>query len=174
MVNGRPCKPNVAPDDGAIAAEVLAPDRLAHHRHHPPVVSDRVIVRRQRAADERPRAEHVEIAAADEVGLQPRGAVSPLERQAVAGRPWRDGGERSRFPLQLGELRIGQLEIGVAFGTAESAVDERQPIRLRIGQRPQDQRIDDGEDRGVGADAESERQDRQQREAGARPSRRIA
>jgi hypothetical protein len=45
-------------------------------------------------------------------------------------------------------------------------VDERQSIRLRIWQRPKDQGVDDGEDCRVGADPESERQDRQHREAG--------
>ena len=67
--------------------------------------------------------------------------------------------------LELEELRRRDPEL-IESHLRKLARDVDQPIRLRIAERPQDDGVDHREDRGVRADAERERQDRDDREAG--------
>ena len=64
------------------------------------------------------------------------------------------------------DVRIRQLKSHRAFGARHRAVDEQQAVGFFIGQRPQQQAVDDAEDRSVGPDPERQRDDRNQRKAG--------
>jgi len=59
---------------------------------------------------------------------------------------------------------LGYDHAGGCGAIRHEQVDHHQLVRLREGQRLQQQCVDEGEDRGVGADAEGERDDRDQGE----------
>jgi hypothetical protein len=84
----------------------------------------------------------------------------PLERGAL-GLPVHPVGRRHRHMTAGRPDRLARLD-------AQRFVDHHEAVAPRIRQRPQQQLIDDGKDRGVAADAEREREDDGNREAGTR------
>ena len=76
-----------------------------------------------------------------------------------------DRGERLVQLAELEELRRRDPELVEAHGR-EAAGQEHQLLGLRVGQRAQQHAVDDREDRGVGADAQGQREDRDQGEPG--------
>ena len=101
------------------------------------------------------------------------GDTNPLEIFRIA--PAGEGESRKRLRGELGETLLLITPGGVArpgnVGPIESAFGERTPgahelLRLRVGKRPEEERVDGGEENGVGADAEGQRHHRQNREAG--------
>ena len=67
--------------------------------------------------------------------------------------------ERSLPRAQVDEVPDGDELLGDA-GPAVAVLEPHQPIRLGIGQRPEERRVDHREHGDVGADAERQRQDR--------------
>src|SRR4029434_6170457 len=86
-----------------------------------------------------------------------RGA-SPSERELpeAAALIHRHALERLRIPLPVVELAWGELEESTARRPGE---DPHQPLRLLERQRTQQDRVDDGKDRGVSADAKRQHAD---------------
>ena len=97
---------------------------------------------------------------------QSRRFTRASQGRRAAGRPCRDAFERSVVALPIEPGRRRDRVVTVA---APRLVHHDQVFAVGIRQRPQQQLIDDGEDRGVGADAEREREDDGKREAGAAP-----
>ena len=60
------------------------------------------------------------------------------------------------------------VDLGVRVA-ARRLFDHHELVAVRVGQRPQQELIDDGEDSGVAADAEGQRQDHSERKARAAP-----
>ncbi len=89
----------------------------------------------------------------------------PVARRQVQlpGRERPDARERAVPLRELEVLGRGNPELIESQGR-KAAGDEHQPLRLGVAQRSEDHAVDDGEDRGVGADAQRERQDRDQGE----------
>jgi hypothetical protein len=69
--------------------------------------------------------------------------------------------------LPVGNVRCGEGLSSLLSGKAARAVDEDERCGLVVGQRPLQDAVDDAEDRRRGADAETERERRQSREARA-------
>ena len=126
-----------------------------------------ILCAREVAADGRRDAERRQIAGADDFAAQPFGF-------AVAGKaPLTAREERvlrehllliaEDFVLGIRPHHLAKDARGCGAIRHEQ-VDHHQIVRLREGQRLQQQRVDEGEDRGVGADAEGERDDRDQGE----------
>jgi hypothetical protein len=65
------------------------------------------------------------------------------------------------LPIEI----IGQRD-GVILARPGRFVQDHDPVRVWIRKRPQQNRVDDAEDRGVRADPERKRQDRNQSEPG--------
>ena len=72
--------------------------------------------------------------------------------------------ERSLPRAQIDEIPDGDELLGDA-GPAVAVLEEHQPIRVGIGQRPEQRRVDHREDGDVGADAERQREDGGERES---------
>ena len=76
-----------------------------------------------------------------------------------------DSGERAIALAELEELRRRHPEL-VEAHARELARDEHELLGVRIAERSQDDAVDDAEDRGVGADAQREREHGDERESG--------
>ncbi len=83
----------------------------------------------------------------------------------LAGRERAHRGERLVQLAELEELRRRDPELVEAHGR-EAAGQEHQLPGLRVRERAQQDAVDDREDRGVGADAQGQREDRDQGEPG--------
>ena len=162
MVCGAPSSTIDWPTTVGIASEPPLPQTVTeHHFRLDPV---QIAVGRERATDERWRAEH---------GKKIRGRVvrENLDRFAAAGHgratvmPSCHVGERAALATPLVEIARGDTCTG-----RQAQHDD--PLRLREAQRAEQDRIDDGEHRGAGADAERQRGDGRDGKAGARRRRR--
>ena len=100
----------------------------------------------------------------DRLHTQPGRFTGASQGRRASGRPCRDAFERAvvALPIEPGRRRDRVMAVAVP-----RFVHHHQVFALGIRQRPQQQLIDDGEDRRVGADAERERQDDGDREARA-------
>ncbi len=133
-----------------------------------------LLLRSERAADDRLLAERREDARGDLAPVDTlrlaRGAARALSaaqdevRPVVAHQRLEDA---VLVPHVL-EVRDGEAHLRHLLGPLGQ---EHQPLRLRVGQRPQQDGVDHAEDRGVGADPERERRDRDEREARRLPER---
>jgi hypothetical protein len=152
---------DLAPDDAGIGIEPRPPQRLAQHDDMRPL--DVVFVGERPAGDRRD-PEHVEYSRGDPLPRHRFGvAVRAGHDHAADG--WREAGnllERPapRVPVEHVERR--HVAGGVLRGPLPQG-DES--IGLTEGQRPEQGRIDEREDRAVGADAERQGQRGDQREA---------
>src|SRR5204862_5551365 len=89
----------------------------------------------------------------------------PLAKDRIAPAAERAEGHERLLPgAQIDEVADRDELLGDA-GAAIAMLELDEPVRLRIGQRPQQRRVDHREDRDVGADAERQREDRGEREA---------
>ncbi len=150
-------------DNVGVAAELGAPVGVAQHQDR--LGAAHVVRRHERAADHRLDAEQIEEvrrhhAGVDAIGLA---AVDQIEvHLVVLDQAVEDVGGA----LAVVEV-LGDGHAGVAPpGQRRRLLDHHQPVAVLIGQRLQQHAVDDAEDGGVGADAEAERQHRQQRVAG--------
>ncbi len=148
-----------AADDRAVAVEAPLPERVAEDGRFRR--ARRVVARLQRAAGDRPYAEHVEEPIGDRRRRQALGlgAAGQRRRARVVNR---DG---VRGPVLLApreEVGVGQRE-DPAFLAHDAHLHEAIGVPER--ERSQQHGVDDREDRGRRADAERERQNRDGREA---------
>ena len=146
----------VAQDDDAIAARVL-------------------FVRQERAAEHRPDAEHLEEARGDAQARRPA-RLRRAGEVVAACRPSRTArGCRTTAALEPVAVVRHRDDVDVAPGSVRgpSTSSPAAPASGN-GSRLQQRRVDDAEHRRVGADAEGQREDGDEREAGRRRSVRIA
>ena len=100
---------------------------------------------------------------ADALGIAAAGQVDALRAQG------RQLLERGRAGDEIGDVagrRRQAVEAGPPLHLGAELPRHDQPIGLRERQRPHQHRVDDAENRGVGADAEGERHERNEGEPG--------
>ena len=164
-VNGSRSSTSEAADDARVRREAVAPQLVGQHDDARRATA--VLLLAERAAECRRHTEHVEEAPRDEPAHE-------LDRLATAAE--RPGLVRARHAghvlegrvggAPVAERRIGHLDERLP-ALAVALPDERQPLRLGIGQRPQDHRVRDAEEGGGAPDPHRERCRSDQREAGA-------
>ena len=151
----------VPSDDAGVAGEAALPIRVAQHDHGRALV---FVPQREQAAQGRPHAEHVEVVAARHRG------PDALDRAAFATQP--ELGERRCRDVERPRLGAPVAQVGVRHGPGGVAgavrADRDDPAEVRHGgKRPQHEGVHPRVHRRVGADAQPERQDGDQRQAGA-------
>ena len=146
--------------------------------------------RNRRRARRRRRAGQIGLALAEQPALRrlhaERGQQAVVDRRRPDAQRPIAGGEvdlagRERADRRERLVDLAKLEI-LRRRHPELSEPERRKLRgqvhqlfgLGIAQRPQDHAVDDREDRGIRADAQRQRQDRDDREAGARSRPRTA
>ncbi len=149
------------PDDRRVRAEPTRPDRVA--QHHNICTARLLLFRQKRAADLRSDTEQRKQAGRDH---RPFDAL----RTTVAGEVESQRVVRGELlegvaPIAIVHVLAGGRRDLVDSGPMQIAPDHHQPVRVPIRQRAQDHAIHHREDRGVGADAESEREEHHRGEA---------
>ena len=119
-----------------------------------------LFVEREVAAVDRPHAERLEVAGADDVDHRLAGGVvlgHAAERDVVCGEVRERARRRSRTSIES-RIREGAI---AALGRAVLAEEaDHLTRRVGAGERPNHQAVDDAEDAGVDADAERQHPDR--------------
>ena len=152
---------NGAAQNRPLAPQPRLPESVAQHRHRRAV--GQVLLRGERAAHHRRRAEHAEKTFRNPLLLGLLRAVAGAERRAGGPLPvQRHRLERLVLPPHhvLGN-RVGEAVVGSAVIPAHP----HDAVRLGIGKRLQQYVIDHREDRRVGADAERQRRHRDRSES---------
>ena len=150
-----------------VGAEGALPEAVAQDDDRR--LAGRVFIRPQQPSVERLRAEQVEQAGGRQNPFDPLRVLAGQQRAGAALRN-RHLLERSVFGADVDELprRRPVLRDVDAW---RSQPQHREPVRVGIRQRLEQQRVDDAEDGGVGADADGERDDDHQRQRGRAPQR---
>ena len=153
--------------DHVRAAAVFAlPESITEDRDRPiRTAAAPIIVGREQAANLRRDAERVEEAAADEEPLRVARLAAGIQVEARVA----VGADADQHLLVIADvlpLRVGQRGVGAAYALE---AENHQPIRLVDRQRLEDQRVDQREDRDVGADAEGQREQRHAADDGRLP-----
>ncbi len=143
-----------AADDVRVAAELRLPQVVAEHDDARP---GRLFGCKKPTSEKRWNAEDIEELPRDDLTIQLHRQIAPGQRHAeipVAGEVLEN----------IGAAKLEEREIGERLsmrGTAHAhRLDGDEGCRLMKGQRPEDDRIDDAEDRTVGADTDGQREDR--------------
>ena len=130
------------------------------------------------ASSRRPRtgtqAHHLEVRSADDPGAH-HARLAEADQREVDGREFAEGGQRLDPRAEVADLRHRELGV-LGADAARALADVDQAILVLVDERPQQHAADDAEDRGVGADAERQRdddRDRQSLDAGQRPQRKL-
>jgi hypothetical protein len=154
-------QPDGLPDDVRVSTETLHPEPVTDQRDV--VLARLVLFRAERTPEDRLDPEDVEEIGADEGALQPNGRARTGQRHALV-RTGRDIIQRvsPRAQVQV----IGRRHVVEPGGAAHLMEDADELLGMRIGQRPQEHRVDHGEDRRVGADAQGQRHHGGQSESG--------
>ena len=145
-------------DDGRIAAEAAFPEPVGQHDHRSRLD---VLFSREAAADRRLRAQHGEVAAGGDLQQDLFGGV------AVAPVHLREGerrhlGEHLVLRAQILVVQVRQREVARIARVGHE--HGRETAGLLDGNRPEQDRVDQAEDSGVGADAKRKRQHGDRRE----------
>ncbi len=149
-------------DDLPVAAERALPQAVAEHDRAR--VARAILLAREQAAHGRLHADGLQQRPDDVGGRHAHRHGSAGDRRPALG-PGADRLERLGLLAQLDVLGRRDREALVAHPAAEElAVQADQPVRLRVGQRLQDHRVDDRKNHRVGADRDAERHDRDQRQ----------
>ena len=145
-------------DHARRAAEPLLPQLVADHGCPPVGAATRqVILRREQPANDGRHAERVEEVAADKEAID-RHRLAGYRQRALAATV----AERQRAVEGLpvtADLIEGRVTEGGPRAAVAPVRQDHQALRMGHRQRPQDEAVDEREDRGVRADAERERQD---------------
>ena len=159
-VCGPPPRRTSAPRSAGVAAEVAGPDPVAeHHRRRADLV-----VAREAAPQPGLDPENAEVARGHlEIPHEGRAVVAV---QVHAG-AHADAGQNGEGAAPVAQQRDGGLRLDGNRPRRPVAHDIHDPIRLRERQRPEEHGVDHAADRGHGAEAETEDEDRGQRERGA-------
>src|SRR5215467_7665221 len=146
-------------DDRGVATELPLPERVAEDDLE--VVVRLILLLEKVAAERRSDAQRPEVGPGDAI-------ADDDFRLRVADR-WRPAADRCP-PLDRGRAISDVLDRlkadVVARAVAVALPDEREAIRIGVGQGTKEDGIDDAEDRRRGPDRESEREDRRGREGG--------
>ena len=147
-------------DDRRIAAERALPERVAEN--HDGRLARHVLVSPQETPVHRPGAEQRKQTGR---GLERLDALRLVRANQRADAPARDRHQLERSILLLNvEVLPRRRPILRNVDPGRPQPQHREPIRFRIRQRLQQQRIDDAEDRAVGADADRQRRDDHKRQ----------
>ena len=135
-------------------------------------------VRQRVFAGEHPSADRLNAERRHQLVRDERGDGTARHVGAEIRCPNRVGADRVERPVALAELQEfwrGHPEL-IEPEPWKLAGDEHQTLRLRVPERPEHHAVDDAENRGVGADAERQRQYGEQRKAGilAEAAQRVA
>ena len=149
-----------APDDAGVGAEAGAPEVFRDH-HDVGVAAGTVLVRQESAAQQRRDAQHLQELVTHLHAVQALGHVAA---KVVADRHRDRQCVKCLLVLAPVEERAAGHAVGAAVGTHLG--DQHHAVRLGVGQRAQEHRVEHAVDGGVGADAERERQDGDDGEAG--------
>ena len=157
---------NRPPDDGRAAAVLPLPERAADDRgaRAAPAL---VVGGAEHAASRGRDAEHLEEAAADEHSLRVSDLAAPGQVE-TRRRPRQQARKRllvgaEPFPLRVGQLRVpGDDVAGPRARIVKPHLDEL--ARILHGERAETHGVEQLEDRGVGADAERQRERGHRRE----------
>ena len=150
-----------AADDRGIAAEARLPEAMREDGNRRRIRT--IVLRREETAVQRTHAEQREELPRHDLDVQPRRFADARERHGAAA-PRREVLEGAAFALPVHPVgggvpaaRAARLD-GAHLELRHVLVDHHQLVAVRIGQGPQQELIDDGEDRGVAADTERERE----------------
>src|SRR5262245_33210816 len=151
---------DLAADDRGVATEAPSPQPVAEDRH--PRAIGTVVGSIEALSDRRRRAQHTEVARAHALTIESLG-LGPAGQRRLPG-----SHHRERFE---GTTPLPQLAVcaeGYFLPRAAGAVvpNRREPVGMRKWERLEQNRIHRAEDRRAGADAQTERQRGDQREAG--------
>ena len=149
-----------AADERRIGAELPAPQRMAQD-HDARRIADAIFVGAERPPQRRPHAEHGEQRVAGGHAVELLGLAGARQRQ-IGLLVGREAGERMVPGGEVEEVRIGGREVS---SLRRRFPHLHQPVGCRKGQRTDDDRIDDSEDRRRGTDREREREHRRRRES---------
>ncbi len=153
---------DLTPDDGRIAVEAAAPQRVAQDDHVRAVHA--IVGRLKTSADDRRDAEHVEVAGADALAFQALGSIASGDRRP----PRLEDRDRLEIVCALDVLAVHR-EGAVALRAVAVLLDDRDDaIRAGVRERREQERVHGAEDRGRAADPDREGHDRDEREAGRR------
>ena len=147
-------------DHRGIAGEAALPVGVAEHRDRMAARRD-VVLGGEEAARGRTNAHHLEVVAADERAPRALGGVVDGDAEGLI--VLRDDVQHRRAIAEVDEVGIGP-RAALPFAVLHRGDANRRGIR-RQRDGPEQHRLDPREDRRVGADAETERQDRGQRQA---------
>jgi len=154
-------EPNASVENAGIGAELAPPHRVADD--HFACEARRSIVGRKLSAQLRRDAQQCEVVWRDADQAHPRRRGRPREIVFIEPRG-RDVLEDAR-PLEVEPLRLRHADV-VRSDAFEIVLDAHQLFGVRIGQRSQQRRVDDAENRGRCTDAERERENSDRGEAG--------
>ena len=154
-----PVEEDGSPDDAGVGVEAAAPGPLGEDD-----LTAAVDPRAEPAAEHRLEADDAEEIAGDDHAVdahRPLVAGDVEGGVAVSG----DSAQRGHAGSPLHDVRArGRVLLA---GLDLLVVDRDQPIGVVEGQGPEEHRVHDAEDGGVGSDAERQRDDRDEREAGS-------
>ena len=149
-----------APQNARIAAELAMPEPMAENRDG--VLAGHVFRRRERAAEQRLRAQRVEQVGRDLPEPHPHG-VAGSRQVDLPDVPRRHALHAAELRAVVHELRVGHPRLVPALPLAP---DHHAAGGFGVGERRQQNRVSDAEDRRRRADAERQREQRGRGEAG--------
>ena len=113
------------------------------------------LFRQKRPPEQRPHSERRQPGVADDrrVHRFARPAINNRHALPIVSR------DRREYVILIVNVREIRVQHVLDRMLDRGSPDLHQPFHVLVGQRPKDNRVDDGEDGGVGADAERDRQD---------------
>ena len=152
-------KQNGLPDGAAIAVKHALPQLVAQHGNSGPARP--VFVGRELASDERLDSQHTKVSSADACLAHRRRRVVDDEVDVAPEPGGRERDVNRRGPIAEGFPRRAVLTLlgEHALGRLADRENRAQPIGVRIGQRPDEDRVRQTEHGGTGADHERQRHD---------------
>ena len=161
-----PVQHQAAPQRRGLGAEVLAPQGMADHRHVNAARSD--VGRAEIASQLQPEPDGAGQARGGHQRLQLPGLTAQARRQAIAPVA-SEGLERRGIPSDLLQVLPAQW-MRKCSGLGPRAESHRdQPSGVRERQRAEQQGVDDGEERRIGAEPDGQRGDDRQAQAWKAP-----
>ena len=160
-----PVQNDGSPRHGRVGQELLSPERVAQHDRAPAGRFDIRLAKESSAC--RDRVQDLEEVFGDHRCGDELVLAARVDQRAAALESG-DSGERLRGGADVQKIRIRAVALrDDAFARRIAGEETQEPLRLRHGHRPEPDLIDQREDGDIGADAESERQDGDAREARA-------
>ena len=148
-------QPDDLADHARIALERARPEAIGEHGRAFGVPA--IVSRTEEAAHHRTKPHHVEVGASNHARAN-RPRLAETDHREFDGREVAECAERLHACLEVLDLRDREVRIRHAdAGGALTDVDEA--IGIAVHEGPQQDAANDAEDRGVGADAERQRQD---------------